>query len=67
MTAKRVRTLATRDCCGTTYDLNHTDDCPIRGIAAVAALPCAITVDGWCFNHSTGAGAVYCDRERADP
>lgn len=25
-----------------------------------AALPCRITRDGWCANHSTGFGPAYC-------
>jgi hypothetical protein len=51
---------ATRDCCGTTYNCQHLDDCPERGIEARAALPCEITRDGWCATHSTGEGPVYC-------
>lgn len=49
-----------RECCGTTYDCHHLDDCPVRGVAARAALRCDITADGWCYAHSTGAGPVRC-------
>lgn len=55
------RAYAFRDCCGTTYDCEHMNDCPERGIAARAALPCDITTDGWRAAHSTGHGPAYCD------
>ena len=52
--------LRRRECCGTTYDVTHRDDCPVRGVAARAALPCEITADGWCAAHSTGDHVAYC-------
>lgn len=57
-----LRAFAIRSCCGTTYDCHHLDDCPERGVAALAALPCDLTDDGWCYAHSTGAGPAYCGR-----
>jgi hypothetical protein len=62
--ADRRRTLKTRDCCGTTYDCYHRDDCPVRGVAARAAETCALTSDGWCVTHSTGEGPTYCEAPR---
>lgn len=53
-------TTRTRDCCGTTYDCEHMNDRPERGVAARAALPCDITPDGWCAAHSTGGGPTFC-------
>jgi len=49
-----------RDCCDTTYNCTHRDDCPEWGIEARAAKPCAITLGGWCATHSTAAGPAYC-------
>lgn len=56
----KLRSYATRPCCGTTYDCHHLDDCPVRGDQARAAMPCDVTADGWCRSHSTGAGPAYC-------
>lgn len=49
-----------RECCGTTYDCEHLNNCPIRGEVARESLPCKITTDGWCESHSTGEGPAYC-------
>lgn len=49
-----------RPCCHTHYTAEHTTTCPERGLNALHRLPCAPTTDGWCANHSTGRGPVYC-------